>query len=211
MWIQFLRHKRIVAKGDKRKRADEAGKAFEENPFAQIGWPPLASAIGVSLAIKKFCTAQKKKEKEKSRKTKNARLVRGVNVAQFRGIFSLAVRNTKRPSVKKYSRSIVAEDRKFDRSAFRERKTYGPSKSIKKSEHRRLANVRLVARWSFVLSTVCTFFFFFFFRKKLMPNLKHCRSLLYTTIGPNVPYFYRLVNSRACNFMTCTEFLLVIA
>lgn len=65
-----------MAKGDKGERADEAGKAFEKNPFAQIGWPPLASAIGVSLAIKKFCPAQKKREKGgKRKKTRDSYVV----------------------------------------------------------------------------------------------------------------------------------------
>lgn len=66
MWIQFLRHKRIAAKGSTRggreDREREEGNAFEKNPFAQIGWPSLASIIGVSLAIKKFCTEKKTRD-----------------------------------------------------------------------------------------------------------------------------------------------------
>lgn len=64
MWIQFLRYKRIAAKGSTPGGQGEEGRAFEKNPFAQIGWPPLASAIGVSLAIKKFCTVKKKKTRD---------------------------------------------------------------------------------------------------------------------------------------------------
>lgn len=100
----------------------------------------------MSLAIKKFCTVQKEREREgKKKKEKNSRLVRGVNVAQFRGIFSSlsGIRNgyvRVYGYVKKYSRSIVAEDRKF--RSFREWKTYGPKarkKNVRALKTRRVS------------------------------------------------------------------------
>lgn len=100
MWIQFLRHKRIAAKGSTRGQGEE-GKAFEKNPFAQIGWPPLASAIAMSLAIKKFCTVKKKEETKKGFATSGWCKCAAVS----RKFFS-SVRNTKRLCVKKITRAL---------------------------------------------------------------------------------------------------------
>lgn len=94
MWIQFLRHKRIAAKGSTQGQGEE-GKAFEKNPFAQIGWPPLASAIAMSLAIKKFCTV-KKEEIKKGFATSG-----WCKCAAVSWKFFSSVRKTKRLCVKK--------------------------------------------------------------------------------------------------------------
>lgn len=111
MWIQFLRHKRIAAKGSTQGQGEE-GKAFERNPFAQIGWPPLASAIGMSLAIKKFCTA-KKKETKRQKKFATRRWCKCAAV--LCDFFPLCPEN-ETAMCEKIARalSIVVEDRKIE-------------------------------------------------------------------------------------------------